>query len=64
VAAKLILQKVLKAQGMSKRQLAKNMGIEYRHVFAFFRPGFNPTLKTLERIAKGLGVKISDLIRD
>lgn len=62
--ARLILKKVLKAQRMSKRQLAKNMGIEYRHVFAFFRPGFNPTLKTLERIAKGMGVKIADLIKE
>jgi DNA-binding phage protein len=40
------------------------MGIPYAQVFRFFRKGWNPTIKTLERIAKAAGVKIVDLIKE
>lgn len=62
--AKLQISEVLRKKAMSKRELAKRMGIDYRRVFSMFRPTFNPTLKTLERIAKALGVKVTDLIKD
>jgi transcriptional regulator with XRE-family HTH domain len=62
--AKIILSEILKRQNVSKRQLAMRMGIPYAQVFKYFQAGFNPTLKTLARIAKALGVKVSELIRD
>ena len=62
--AKLLLADALKRKKMSKRQLAIAMGIDYRRVFSFFRPSFNPTLKTLERLAAAIGVKVTELIRD
>lgn len=55
---------MLTKQRLSKRQLAIRMGIPYAQVFRFFRKGWNPTLKTLERIANAAGVKIADLIRE
>lgn len=61
---KIILKDVLTKQRLSKRQLAIRMGIPYAQVFRFFRKGWNPTLKTLERIANAAGVKIADLIRE
>lgn len=62
--AKIILKEVLKKQRLSKRQLAMRMGIPYVQVFRLFRKGWNPTFKTLERIANAAGVKIADLIKE
>lgn len=62
--AKLILGEVLKKRKLSKRQFAKRLGAHYHSVFQFFRPGYNPTLKTLERWAKAIGCKVRDLIRE
>lgn len=62
--AKLILAKILKAKGMSKRQFAKNLGIHYHSVFQFFKPTYNPTFKMIVRWAKAAGVKVKDLIKE
>ncbi len=61
---KIVLKEILKTKRLSKRQLAIRMGIPYAQVFRFFRKGWNPTIKTLERIAKAAGVKIVDLIKE
>jgi transcriptional regulator with XRE-family HTH domain len=61
---KIILADILKTKRLSKRQLAIRMGLPYAQVFRFFRKGWNPTIKTLERIAKAAGVKIVDLIKE
>lgn len=58
------MAEILRKKKMSKRRLAMALGIDYRRVFSYFRPSFNPTLKTLDRLAKALGVKIADLLRD
>lgn len=58
---KLLLEKVLKKKGMSKRQFAKRLDIDYASVFRFFRPGYDPKLSTLARWAKVLDVRIRDL---
>jgi transcriptional regulator with XRE-family HTH domain len=62
--AKIILKEILKTKRLSKRQLSIRMGIPYQQVFRYFRKGWNPTLKTLERIAKALDLRVVDLIRD
>jgi transcriptional regulator with XRE-family HTH domain len=62
--AKLILGQMLAKRKLSKRQFAKRLGIDYSGVFQFFRPGYNPTLKTLTRWAQALGCKVRDLIKE
>lgn len=60
----LILDRVLKKKGLSKRQFAKRLNTEYNNVFRYFRSGYDPKLSTLEKWAKALGVKIKDLFKE
>lgn len=62
--AKLLLDVVLKKKKVSKRQFAKQLGIDYASVFRFFRAGYDPKLSMLEKWAKVLGVRIGDLFSD
>lgn len=61
---KLILAKVLKKKGLSKRQFAKRLEMDYRHVFRLFHADANPRFKTLCSWAKALGCKVRDLIEE
>lgn len=61
---KLLLNQVLERKKLSKRQFAKKLDIDYASVFRFFRPGYDPKLSTLERWAKILDVRISDLFEE
>ncbi len=61
---RLILAKILKEKGLSKRQFAKRLGIRYEHVFRLFRAGVNPKLSTLIAWAKALKCKVRDLIKE
>jgi transcriptional regulator with XRE-family HTH domain len=61
---KLILSAILKKKGISKRQFAKKLGVEYYSVFRYFRPGYDPKLSTLAVWSRALGLRIRDLIKD
>jgi transcriptional regulator with XRE-family HTH domain len=61
---KLLIKQVLEKKSMTKYQLAKRLKIEYNAVFRYFRPSFNPTLGTLERLANALGCRIRDLYEE
>ncbi|MBI2604773.1 MAG: helix-turn-helix transcriptional regulator [Deltaproteobacteria bacterium] len=62
--AKLLLDEALKRRGMSKRQFAKRLKIDYSSVFRYFRKGYDPKFSTLEKWAKVLGVKIRELFEE
>lgn len=62
--AKLLLSSILKKKGLSKRQFAKLLNMEYDNVFRFFRAGYDPKLSVLEKWAKVLGVRIRDLFKE
>ena len=62
--AKLVLDAILKKRGISKRQFAKKLNVEYYSVFRYFRDGYDPKLSTLAKWAKALGIKVQDLIKD
>jgi len=62
--AKLILKQALKRRGLSKRQFAKRLGIEYNNVFRYFREGYDPKLSSLTKWAKALGCKVRDLLEE
>lgn len=51
-------------RGLSKMELSKICGVSYRTI-EFLESGKidNPTLKTLQALAKGLGVDVKELIR-
>jgi transcriptional regulator with XRE-family HTH domain len=59
---KVILDKVLKKKGISKRQFAKRLGIQYHNVFRLFQDGRDPKFSTLAKWAKVLKIKVRDLI--
>ena len=62
--AKFILGEVLKKKGISKYKLAKLLGEHYTNVFRYFRKGYDPKLSKLAFLAKRLGVRVKDLIKE
>jgi transcriptional regulator with XRE-family HTH domain len=61
---KVILDKVLKKQGISKRRFAKMIGMSYPNVFRLFRSGTDPRFSALVKWAKALKIKVRELIED
>lgn len=61
---RIILDKILKKKGISKRQFAKRLGIEYKNVFRLFHKGGDPRFTTLVKWAAALKIKVTDLIED
>jgi DNA-binding Xre family transcriptional regulator len=62
--ARVILAAVLKRKGISKRQFARLIGVDYHNVFRLFREGTDPRFSTLSKWAKALNCKVRDLIRE
>lgn len=60
--AKLHLTEVLKEKDVSKREFARRLKVDSATVFRYFRPGYNPTLETLDKFARVLHCRIADLI--
>jgi transcriptional regulator with XRE-family HTH domain len=62
--AKVCLNKVLKEKNITKYRFAELLGEDSSNVTKYFKPGYNPTLVTLEKWAKVLKVSVKDLIED
>lgn len=62
--AKLKLKKVLKNYKITQYELSKRLDVPTNYVTKIVKPNFNPTLKTLKKLAKAIGCKVSDLIDD
>lgn len=62
--ATLTLARYLKKKGISKRQFAKKLKVEYYSVFRYFREGYDPKLSVLTRWAKALSCRVRDLIEE
>jgi transcriptional regulator with XRE-family HTH domain len=60
--AKLILARILKKKRLSKREFARRTGIRYDNVSKVFHKDHNPSLETLTRYAKAVGVKVRDIL--
>jgi len=48
--------------GMTQAELAKRAGVSQQQVAKLERPGSNPTVETLDRLAKALGAKLEVLV--
>lgn len=59
---RLIIDEVRKRKKLSKRKVAQRMEEEYRHVFRYFKPDYNPTFETLCKLAAAMKCKVRDLI--
>lgn len=59
---KLKLDTVIEKKKISKYRLAQLLDVPTPSVFRYFRPGYDPKLSTLEKIAKVLEVKVRDLL--
>lgn len=46
------------------RELAKKTGISKSSLYDYERGRTSPTLETMEKVAKGLGVKVADLFKE
>jgi len=56
------LAQILKKQGVSQYQLAKDSGVAYSLINAYHSNKRQPSLDTLHKLAKALGVKGCDLL--
>ncbi len=56
------VRQLREAQGLSQAALAKRAGVTKITVLRTERGYYSPSLSTLERLAKALGVKVKDLI--
>lgn len=63
--ARLRVKEVAKQKGISLGKLSRQADIAYRTIQRISNdPNYFPTIPTLEKIAKVLGVSIRDLIED
>ena len=60
--AKVNIKKALDERGVSAYELAKRLGVEQSDVSKLLNKRKNPTLRTLNKIGKAIGCKVSDLI--
>lgn len=54
------IKEILKEQGMTVTALAERAGVSQDRMSRIMRG--NPTLETLQKVAKGLGVTVSELL--
>lgn len=55
------VKKLCVDKGITMKELANKMGVNKTTLYSAIRNG-NPTLSTIENIAKGLDVKVSEVI--
>jgi transcriptional regulator with XRE-family HTH domain len=60
--AHFVLKKVLEQKGWSQYRLARELGVSAGEVHRWVKEDYNPTLKTLSRIADVMDVRIEELI--
>ncbi|HBE73686.1 MAG TPA: hypothetical protein DDW31_06340 [candidate division Zixibacteria bacterium] len=58
------LKTLRKSHGLSQQKLAAKAGFDYRYVGFLEQARINPTIKTLEKVARALGVHVCDLLPD
>jgi transcriptional regulator with XRE-family HTH domain len=56
------LESILKQKGFSKTKLSRDSGVALSYIHEIINGKKSPTMRTLEKLAKGLGVKVADLI--
>lgn len=52
------------AAGLSQEEVAVRMEVEQTYVSGLERGVRNPTIKTLDRVAKALNVKVGELLQE
>lgn len=57
------MQRLRQDQGWSQEELAERAGLHRTYVSGVERGVRNPTVTVLEKLARGLGVSMPDLIR-
>ena len=58
------IRKLRLKKGLSQRALAERSGLDTSYISGIERGVRNPSLKSLESVAKGLGCSISDTCKD
>ena len=58
---KIILYKIMYARKLTIRQLSIMTGVPRSTIQTIMSEDSNPTIRTLEKLARGLGCKITDL---
>jgi transcriptional regulator with XRE-family HTH domain len=57
------LKKLRQAQAMTQEQLAARAGVTREYIARLEAGRYDPSLSTIERLAKALKVKVADLLK-
>ena len=57
------VKRLCKLQGVTQKELAAKIGISETSLNVSLKPDSNPSIKTLDKIAIGLGVSVSQLLQ-
>lgn len=57
------IKKVRKEKGMTQKELAHAMDIDFQHIYRLEKGEHNLHYLTLRTVAKGLGVTLSELLK-
>jgi transcriptional regulator with XRE-family HTH domain len=58
------IKKLRQAKGLSQDRLSKSANVSYNSIIKLETGGItNPTIETLQKIAKALGVSVEELIK-
>lgn len=56
------VKSLCKLQGITQKELAAKIGISETSLNVSLKPDSNPSIKTIEKIADGLGVSVAQLL--
>ncbi|MQL53624.1 helix-turn-helix domain-containing protein [Desulfofundulus thermobenzoicus] len=56
------LQQIRQQRGMSVTELARKSKVAYSYIYEIEQGSKSPTIRTLQKLAVALGVKVSDLL--
>ena len=56
------IEEVRKSMGMSRYELAKRSGVSYKLLWEYEKEKRDPSLATLRKIAKALGVTVREVV--
>lgn len=56
------IEEVRKAKGMSRAELSVRSGVNYKLLWEYEKEKRDPSLSTLRKIAKALGVTIQEIV--
>lgn len=60
----ILIKEIRKSKGLTQEELSKKSGVKREYISQIENNRNSPNLRTLQKLAKALGVKVSDLLEE